>query len=247
MPTSPPKLFRIWLNSIAYTLGLVVSTPIFALLACLILPLPARTRYAVISCWARIMLTWLRLTCGLNYRVHGLENAPQTPCVVLCKHQSGWETMALQLILPPQVWLLKRELLWIPFFGWGLRALSPIAIDRQKAKQAALQMVRQGRDRIQKGFWIIIFPEGSRVPVGQKGEYKRGGAHLALDLQVPVLPIAHNAGVYWPKNSFLKYPGIIEVHIGAPLLPTDYSNARQLNQATENWIETQMQTLPQTR
>lgn len=242
-----PVPLSVRLRSTLFFIGQLIVTPPYALLAWLIFPLPPRWRYAIISTWSRLMMVWVRIACGVKYEVQGMEHLPTTPCVVLSKHQSAWETLAFQALLPPQVWVLKRELLWVPFFGWGLATLSPIAINRQQSKQAAKQMMEQGRDRIKKGFWIIVFPEGTRVPIGQTGQYKQGGARLAMDLQAPVLPIAHNAGLFWPRQSFLKYPGTIQLRIGPVLYPQDYPNPQALTAAAQTWIEDQVQRLPKTR
>jgi 1-acyl-sn-glycerol-3-phosphate acyltransferase len=189
-------------------------------------------------------LWWLRITCGLKFVVKGRENIPVGASVIMAKHQSAWETLALQQIFPPQVWVLKRELLRIPFFGWGLALLSPIAIDRAAAKEALNQLVQQGKSRLQQGFWVVIFPEGTRVPFGNRGKYRAGGAWLATQAQVPVVPVAHNAGAFWARNAFLKYPGTITVSIGQALHSTDYDhNPARLVRAAEAWIEAECESL----
>jgi 1-acyl-sn-glycerol-3-phosphate acyltransferase len=157
----------------------------------------------------------------------------------MCKHQSAWETIALQKVFPPQVWVLKRELLWIPFFGWGLALTSPIAIDRGDGKAALKQLLAQGKDRLAKGFCVVIFPEGTRVPYGERGKYKIGGAMLSTHSGTPVIPVAHNAGKLWGKGSFMKYPGVITMSIGAPISPEGLK-ADALMQRVENWIETEV-------
>ena len=177
------------LRNLLYWVGFLLLTPPYSLLAILMLPFPRVLRHRVVTTWTHLMLAWLRLTCGLHYRVRGLENIPNTPSVIACQHQSGWETMALQLIFPRQVWVAKKELMWIPFFGWGLAAVSAIMIDR-KSRQAAQQMVDQGRDRMRDGFWIVIFPEGTRMPPGKPGKFKQGAARLAQSLDVPLSPVA---------------------------------------------------------
>lgn len=219
-----------------YWLGVAVLTPPFAILAILILPLPPRVRYFIVSRWTHSMLWWLKLTCGLRYRVIGRENIPDTPSIITCKHQSGWETMALQQIFPPQVWVLKRELLWIPFFGWGLATLSPIAINRSQGVRASHQLLAQGRDRLKHGFWIVVFPEGTRIKPGIKGKYKQGAARMAAELNVPMVPVALNSGEFWPRNAFLKYPGVITVVIGKPVYPDGRAPAELMAEA-ESWIE----------
>lgn len=220
-----------------YWLGVAVLTPPFAILAILILPLPPRIRYWIVTRWTHLMLSWLKLTCGLRYKVIGRENIPSTPAIIACKHQSGWETMALQQIFPPQVWVLKRELLWIPFFGWGLATLSPIAINRSNSVQANTQLLEQGRDRIKRGFWIVVFPEGTRIKPGNKGKYKHGAARMATELNVPLVPVALNSGEFWPRNSFLKYPGEITVVVGQPVAPQAGQPVAALTVEVEKWIE----------
>jgi 1-acyl-sn-glycerol-3-phosphate acyltransferase len=177
---------------------------------------------------------------GIRCRVLGRENIPPGPCVILCKHQSAWETMALQEIFPPQVWLIKRELLWIPFFGWGLAMLSPIAIDRGSGIRALRQLVTQGTDRLRRGFWVVVFPEGTRTAPGQRGRYQTGGALLATKAGVPVVPVALNAGEVWPRNAFVKHPGTVTVSIG-PAIDTRDGAAGDITARAEEWIETEMQ------
>jgi len=182
------------------------------------------------------MLFLARFICGVRYCVLGTENIPKKPTIVLSKHQSAWETLAFQKIFPPQVWVLKKELLHIPFFGWGLAMTSPIAINRSQGKAALKQIIRQGRDRLQKGLWVIIFPEGTRIDPGKKGRYGIGGAWLSTSTGVSVVPVAHNAGVLWGKNSFIKFPGTITVSIGEPIDPAGME-ANELNNKVEEWIE----------
>ena len=232
------------LRSLLFTLGQWLFTPLFTIFAILTFPFKPVTRYRFISYWARIMLWWLRVTCDVRYRVIGRDHIPQHPCIILSKHQSAWETLAFQEIFPPQVWVLKRELLWVPFFGWGLAMTSPIAIDRSAGREALKQMVAQGKDRLRKGFCVVIFPEGTRIAPGRKGKYHIGGAWLATHTAATVVPVAHNAGDYWPKNSFIKRPGIITVSIGQPI---DSAGLKpdQLNQQVESWIESEMPSLAQ--
>lgn len=227
------------LRSSLFSLGLLLITPVFFVIALFTLPLPAMKRYAVISYWSRVMLFWAKVSCGLTYRVQGLENIPHKPSIVLSKHQSAWETLAFQQIFPAQVWVVKRELLHVPFFGWGLRILNPIAIDRRHAKTALVHLVEQGRHRLALGFWIVIFPEGTRVAPGERKKYNLGGARLAEEVQVPVVPVAHNAGKFWPRNSFLKYPGCITVIVGPPINPQGL-HAKEISARVEEWIEGQM-------
>jgi len=229
----------IWLRSLLYSVVVWVVTPIFSVISILTFPLPPVTRYLIISGWARSMIWWLDVTCGVSYRIVGAENIPKTPCIILAKHQSMWETMAFQCIFPPQVWVMKRELLWVPFFGWGLAMTSPIAINRKAGRDALIQLVEQGKDRLAKGFWVVIFPEGTRIAPGKKGKYHIGGAWLATHTGAPALPVAHNAGEFWGKRQFLKKPGTIIVSIGKPI-DTSGMKADELNKRVEAWIEGEM-------
>ena len=227
---------RAVIGSLAYALFQLTVTPPWALVALLTFPLPRHARYRVVSAWSRTMVWGAKALCGIRYTVAGAENIPAEPCIILAKHESAWETLAFQAIFPPQVWVVKRELLWIPFFGWGLAMLSPIAIDRKAAARALKQMLDQGRDRLRDGFCIVIFPEGTRMAPGQRGDYQAGGAWLAVELGAPVLPVAHNAGTFWPRHAFVKRPGLITVSI-APALRAQGVKASALMHNIEQWIE----------
>lgn len=224
------------LRSTFYTLLQIIITPFYTLIVLASFPLTPLNRYRITSGWAHIMLYLIRVICGIRYRVLGMENIPKIPSIVLSKHQSAWETLAFQQIFPPQVWVLKKELLRIPFFGWGLAMTSPIAINRSSGRSALKQIVQQGKDRLNQGLWIVIFPEGTRIVPGKKGKYAIGGAWLATHTGVPVVPVAHNAGEFWGKNSFIKRPGTITVSIGAPIDPARMQ-ASELNARVESWIE----------
>jgi 1-acyl-sn-glycerol-3-phosphate acyltransferase len=226
------------LRSALFAAALIIVTLPYAALSVLTFPLARMTRYRVISGWSKIMLYIARKVCGLDYRVEGRENLPSTPSVILSKHQSAWETLAFQTVFPPQVHVLKRELLWIPFFGWGLAMMSPIAIDRAKGRTALRQLARLGKERILQGFWVVIFPEGTRVKPGTRRKYQPGGAWLAAQTGAPVVPVAHNAGLYWGKNAFLKYPGTITMRIG-PAIPTQGRDPGEISAEAERWIEQQ--------
>lgn len=227
------------LRSSLFALFQLLITPLFAVVALLTFPFAPLTRYRIITCWSRLMIDAASSLCGIRYRVLGVENIPKEPCIILSKHQSAWETLAFQVILPPHVWVLKRELLWIPFFGWGLAMLSPIAIDRSAGARALRQTLDQGRERLTQGFSIVIFPEGTRIAPGTRGTYHPGGAWLAVKTGVAALPIAHNAGECWPRNAFLKYPGLVTVSIG-PALPSRDASPEALNARAELWIEAEM-------
>ena len=230
------------IRSFIFNLGLWLFTIPFTLIGLLTFPLPPQKRYQFLSRWAHCMLWWLKVSCVLSFEVKGRENIPNTPSLILCKHQSAWETLALQLIFPPQVWVMKRTLLMIPFFGWALALTSPIAINRSSGREALKQLVTQGKDRLAKKFWVVIFPEGTRTAPGTRGKYHIGGAWLATHTQTQVVPVAHNAGEFWQKNSMLKRPGMIQVSIGRPI-PSAGLKPEALNQQVEDWIEAEMQAL----
>ena len=227
------------LRSCLFALFQIAITPVFALVAVLTFPFAPLTRYRIISGWARLNVSAARAICGIRYQVRGAENVPREPCIILSKHQSAWETLAYQVIFPPHVWVLKRELLRVPFFGWGLAMLSPIAIDRGAGRRALRQTLDQGRERLKQGFSIVIFSEGTRMAPGARGTYRAGGAWLAVQTAAPVVPVAHNAGEFWPRNAFLKHPGVVTISIGAPIAPQGMS-AEELNSRVERWIEDEM-------
>ncbi|MEQ1741199.1 MAG: lysophospholipid acyltransferase family protein [Candidatus Nitrotoga sp.] len=233
----------VFIRSLIFLLLQIVITPLFTLIAILTFPFHPITRYRIISGWALIMLWLLRVVCGIRMEVHGANNIPNKPCLVLCKHQSAWETIALQKVFPPQVWVIKRELLWLPFFGWGLAMTSPVAIKRSEGREAIKQLLRQGKERLALGFCVVIFPEGTRIPFGQRGKYKIGGALLGASSGVPIVPVAHNAGKLWGRKSFLKHPGVITMSIGTPIDPAGLK-AEEINRRVEEWIETEVTRLP---
>ncbi len=232
------------LGSVAFALTMWLSILVFAPLAVLTFPLPLSARYRFITQWAFFNLWTLRLFCGVHYRVEGAEHIPPGPAIVFCKHQSTWETLALQSIFPHQIWLLKRELLWVPLFGWGLAMLDPIAIDRRAGRKAVTQLIEQGRRHLDAGRWVIIFPEGTRVASGQTGRYGIGGAALAQSTGYPVVPVAHNAGQFWPRRRFLKRPGTVRLVIG-PLIHTEGKSAEQIRDEARDWIETETRAIEQ--
>jgi 1-acyl-sn-glycerol-3-phosphate acyltransferase len=230
------------LRSSLFALALILVTPPYALLALASFPLPRMLRYRIISGWSRLAVFLSRVILGIRCEIQGRENLPTRPAVILSKHQSAWETLAFQQIFPPQVHVLKRELLWIPFFGWGLALMSPIAIDRGRGFAALRNMARRGRERLEQGFWIVVFPEGTRVAPGEKRHYQLGGAWLAAASGAPIVPVAHNAGLVWPRNAFLKHPGTVTVRIGPPI-DTANRDAKTLNALVETWIEEQQKAL----
>ena len=201
---------------------------------------PVQVRYFFGSMWAKGTITLARLVCGLKYKIEGLENLPDGAAIVLSNHQSTWETLVYQKILPPQLWVVKKELLKVPIFGWGLALCEPIAIDRAAGRKAMSQLVEQGRQKLDQGRWIIIFPEGTRTSPGEIAKYRIGGAMLASKVDYPIVPIATNAGEYWPKHSLIKWPGTITVSIGKPI----YGNGRtaqEINKEAEAWIRNRLE------
>ena len=223
-------------RSMLFAAGQGLLSVIFSMAAIVALLLPYRLRYALVSRWTLWNLWWLEFTCGLSHRIVGEEHFPQQPTIIFCKHESAWETLALQRYFKPQVWVIKRELLWIPFFGWGLATLRPIAIDRKSSRANLNQILTQGRERLDDGCWVVIFPEGTRVAPGKRRRYRQGGALLAEKTGYPVLPVAHNAGDFWPRNSFIKHPGTIDLAIG-PLIDSAGRSAADINSLAESWIE----------
>ncbi len=217
----------------AFLLFIVGVGPLFYLA-------PFKIRYFFMTRWAWFVVHWLKLTCNLDMRVEGLENIPNGAAIALANHQSAWETIALQTVLPPQTWVLKRELLWLPIFGWGLAMMRPVAIDRTAGKKALKQVITQGTDRLKRGQWLIIFPEGTRTAPGEQKRYAIGGAMLAEKSGFPVVPVCHNAGEFWGKGKFIKRPGTISVVIGPPI-DTTGKRANEINEQTEEWITTTYQ------
>lgn len=232
----------VYLRSFLFAIILAIFTPPFALAGILAYPLSPRTRHRIVTAWAPLMMGFITPVLGIRYRVIGRENIPQVPSVILSKHQSAWETMALQVIFPPLCFVLKRELLKVPFFGWGLAAIPGIAIDRAAGKDALAQVIEQGSARLREGYWVAVFPEGTRTAPGVYRRYKAGGAALAVNAGAPVVPVAHNAGEFWGRNAFLKYPGEIVVSIG-PVIDTAGKDASDVSARAATWIEEEMRRL----
>jgi 1-acyl-sn-glycerol-3-phosphate acyltransferase len=228
-----------YFRSLIFFATMVVTAVLFAPLALLTWPFPFALRYRFISKWAQFNIWWLGIICGLRYEVEGLEHLPGESAIVFCKHGSAWETMALQSILPPQTWVLKRELLRVPFFGWGLAMLKPVAIDRASGRKALKQLVERGKVCLEEGRWLIVFPEGTRMAPGKMRKFGFGGAMLAEKSGHPVVPVAHNAGQFWPRRGFLKKPGVIKVRIG-PAIDSRSLKAGAINEQAEQWIAAAM-------
>lgn len=235
-------------NSFLHTVNLFIRSMIFSFLMWTItivqcflcaftLLCPLRIRYAFIVNYIRMILRILQFTCGINYKVEGLENIPKDHAgVILSKHQSTWETFFIPSTFYQPAIILKRELFWVPFFGWGLATIDPIAINRNDHASALDQIIYKGKKCLEAGRWILVFPEGTRIPVGQVGKYRLGGARLAVAAGAPVIPIAHNAGYLWPRRKFIKRPGTVTVVIGKPIETVNRTPEDVMNEA-KNWIE----------
>ncbi len=237
----------ITLRSTLYFLAMVATILVFGLAIStvgLLLPLAARDRLG--NAWGRTNLWLMKWICGLDYHLEGAEHIPHEAAIVMSKHQSAWETIALRGILPPnQSWVLKRELMWIPVFGWALASVPTIAIDRKAGRRAIREIVEKGTRLLQQGRIIIIFPEGTRVNPGERHRYGLGGGILAEKSGFPVVPIAHNAGVFWKRRALTKHPGTIQVVVGPPI-ETQGKTAAQITREVEAWIEGEVAKLPQT-
>ena len=201
---------------------------------------PYSVRFAIGRAWGKSMLAVGKVLCGFYYVIEGEENIPDEPSVILIKHTTVFETYAQLAIFPPQTWVVKRELLWIPFFGWGLAAMRPIAIDRKAGHRSVNQVIEQGRERLSHGIWLKVFPEGTRMPLGKTRRYGVSGAALAEAAQCKIVPVAHNAGDFWPRRGLKKEPGTIRFCIGPPIGPSDRP-AKEINLEVQGWIETKMQ------
>ena len=230
-------------RSLIFAVLQAVLTTLFSVVALFSFPFSAPVRYRLITGYNHIVIWLARWVLGIRYVVEGLENLPKQPSIILAKHQSAWETVAFLFLFPPVSPVIKQELLNVPFFGWAFRMLSPIAIDRGAGREALKQIVTRGGEKLAQGFWVLVFPEGTRVAPGEKGRYGIGGGWLAAETGAPIVPVAHNAGEVWPKNAFIKRPGTITVRIG-PAIDSAGKSAAELTRAVEAWIETEMTRLP---
>ena len=231
------------IGSLIFTVFLFAWTffyAIFFVIACSMLPF--RKRFILARVWGLVLLWALKVTCRLDYRIEGRENLPEGNHIALWKHSSSWETIAMAVVFPRQVWVLKRELLWIPVVGWGIRQLHAIAIDRKSGHSAVSQVVAQGRERLAEGDWVIVFPEGTRMPRGETRRYGVSGTLLAAETGKLIVPVAHNAGLFWPRRGLLKKPGTIRVVIGEPVSPGN-RDVREVNREIQEWVEATVATL----
>ena len=235
----------ILIRSLIFFLFFIINTILLAGTGTLIgWLLPPMKRFVIDDAWSRLNLWGLKIICGLDYRLEGQQNIPKGACIILSKHQSTWETIALISLIPhPKAWVLKRELLFVPIFGWVMYLFKPIAIDRKSGRKAVFQIIEQGIQRLESGLSVVIFPEGTRVAPGTHKRYGVGGALLAKKSGFPVIPVAHNAGVFWKRRGILKYPGTIDVRIG-PVMNHDGKSAAEINKKIEEWIEGTLKELP---
>jgi 1-acyl-sn-glycerol-3-phosphate acyltransferase len=225
------------IRSLLFTSFLFISTLIYAIVVALAGWLPEERLYAIANHWSRTQLWMLKTLCGLDFQVEGHEHIPAHGSLVsMWKHSSAWETIAQASLLPPQSWVLKRELMWIPVVGWAVSRLKPIAIDRKAGATAVMQVVEQGKQRLAEGLWILIFPEGTRMPAGETRRYGISGALLASKAGCRILPVAHDAGYFWPRRGWVKRPGVITVRFGPPIDAAG-RDPRQLNDEVQTWIE----------
>jgi 1-acyl-sn-glycerol-3-phosphate acyltransferase len=231
-----------WLGSLFFTGFLFAWTFLYAIPFVIICAcLPFRRRFPLARAYAASVLAVLKWSCGLDYRIEGAA-LPDGCHIALWKHSSSWETMAMMVVFPRQVWVLKRELLWVPVVGVGIWQMHAIAINRSAGHSAVSQVVEQGKDRLAEGDWIIIFPEGTRMPAGETRRYGVSGALLASQTGRLIVPVAHNAGFYWPRRGLVKKPGTVRVVIG-PSIAAGGREAREINEEVQAWIEATVRSL----
>ena len=224
-----------FIRSSLFLMGMVLSTCLWVI-PCIVARLfPYKICFAIVSSWCTFNVNWLRITCGIHYKITGLENVPEQACVIMSNHQSTWETLAYPSIFPTLTWVIKRELLFVPLFGWGIASTQPIALDRKQGKKAFQQLIKDGKEKLSLGRFILIFPEGTRIPYGEERELKIGGFVLAKKAKTQILPVAHDAGRLWPRKGFLKSPGTIHLHIGKPM-PTNENSAEELRSQYAAWL-----------
>ncbi|HKE97221.1 MAG TPA: lysophospholipid acyltransferase family protein [Povalibacter sp.] len=230
------------LRSLLYTTWLFIGTLLYGVIVLSLGWLPGHRLYGVARSWSRTQLWVLKVLCGLTHTVEGAENIIPGAHISMWKHSSAWETIAQAGIFPAQSWVLKRELMWIPFVGWALHFLKPIAINRSAGASAVNQVVEQGKQRLAEGFWVLVFPEGTRVAPGESRKYGVSGALLASRAACKIVPVAHDAGYFWPRRGWVKKPGTIRVVIGPPIDAAG-RDPRELNEEVRTWIEGTLATM----
>ena len=231
---------NLFIRSLVFFVYSAVAIAIYSFVCLCSFPLPLKYRHAIIRRFLIVYMAVLSFVCRINYKVEGLKNIPKhNAAIILSKHQSAWETFYLPILFHDPAVIIKRELLWVPFFGWGLAMADPISINRKERTSAMQQIINKGKKCLQEGRFVLVFPEGTRMPSGTVGKYKLGGARLAEATGYPVIPVAHNAGRFWPKRGFIKWPGTIEVVIG-PAIETQGRTADEILNLAKTWIEDTM-------
>ena len=227
------------LRSSIFYIGYISSGVLASLIACIVGPfIGLDKRLKLFAIWPRFANWFLNFTCDIQVEVIGRENLPNEPCVIVSNHQGQWETFSMQYFFHPLCTLLKKELLYIPFWGWAMKMLNPIAINRDKPKEAILQTLEEGSNRLKEGMYVLLFPEGTRVKAGRVGNYARSSFELAKRNNVKILPLCHNSGDCWPAHKFIKHPGRIKLIIGEPFFVED--SKRSANEVKE-WVEKKLQ------
>ncbi|NEN76092.1 1-acyl-sn-glycerol-3-phosphate acyltransferase [Pelistega sp. NLN82] len=231
----------IYLRSLLFYIWLILITLIFAPLTILLVILPFKKRWPIITTWNTLAIWGAKVICGIRYQIKGEENIPSYAAIYLCKHQSVWETIFFPAFFKRSLaYVYKKEIDYIPIFGWAFMTAQQIAINRKKRRSAMIQLLEQGTQRLKDDRNIFLFPEGSRMPIGQKGQYKLGGVRLAIHTGKGIIPVAHNAGICWARNAFIKKPGIITVSFGPEITPDKGLDDKALNAKVEAWIENEM-------
>ena len=224
----------LFLRSLLYFVGSIISVITITLCGLFFVFSPYSTRQKFLSQWAIFCIWWLKITLNITTRIIGQENVNKSPCVIISNHQSTWETLAFQTIFPAHTWVLKKELLWLPVFGWSLALLKPIIINRGDKLNAIKKVILQGSDRLNKGISVVVFPEGTRQPYNQLGDYQNGGAAIAKKTGYDIIPVYHNAGKIWPKGSFIKKPGVITIVIGKAISSSSMTSSG-ITEEIKNW------------
>jgi 1-acyl-sn-glycerol-3-phosphate acyltransferase len=238
-----PGKFSMLIRSSIFSIVMMVFTMFYSFLCLMTYPLPLSFRCKFVFCWTESIVWLLKVICRIDYHIDGLENIPRDRNgIVMSKHQSAWETFYLPGKFRETAIILKKELYWVPFFGWGMAMTDPIGIDRNDKTSAMKQIIRRGSEVLKAGRWVLVFPEGTRITYGEVGKYRLGGARLAVEAGVPILPVAHNAGLFWSKRKFIKRPGTIHVVYG-PVIETKNRTPEEVMTLTQDWIESTMQKL----
>ena len=224
----------LFLRSLLYFIGSIISVITITLCGLFFVFSPYSTRQKFLSQWAIFCIWWLKITLNITTTIIGQENVNKSPCVIISNHQSTWETLAFQTIFPAHTWVLKKELLWLPVFGWSLALLKPIIINRGDKLNAIKKVILQGSDRLKKGISVVVFPEGTRQPYNQLGEYQNGGAAIAKKSGYDIIPVYHNAGKIWPKGGFIKKSGVITIVIGEAISSSNMTSSG-ITEEIRNW------------